>query len=235
MRIWVTRTEPGAARLAEALAGHGFDIFNAPVLHIERLRSSAPDGCFDLTVFVSEHAVAAAFANGWQGGPAMAIGNAAHAALERRGQVPTWSPQRSALDVTNALEPSVPGRTLVVKGAGGTDTLQRWLESRGGTVVDWDVYRRVANEPAIAHESIDAIVAASGEGLRVIGQLWFAHGRDPKVPLLVPSERVSAIAASAGFAKVITTVGASPMVVVDALVRLRRALPGALESSEEGI
>ncbi len=226
MRIWVTRTEPGATRQAEALAGHGFEVFNAPVLRIEHLRSSAPDGCFDLTVFVSEHAVAAAFANGWQGSAAMAIGNAAHAALARRGQASTWPAQGSALDVADTLADSVPGRALVVKGAGGTNTLQRWLESRGGTVVDWDVYRRVANEPAITDESIDAIVAASGEGLRVIGQLWFAHGRDPTVPLLVPSERVSAIAASAGFANVITTDGAGPMVVVDALVRLR---------SEEGI
>ena len=227
MRIWVTRTEPGATRQAEVLAGHGFEIFKAPVLRIEHLRSSPPDGSFDLAVFVSEHAVAGASANGWQGGPALAIGNAAHAALERGGQPSDWPAQGSALEVTDTLQGSVPKRTLVVKGTGGTDTLQRWLESREGIVVDWNVYRRVANEPAIAAEPIDAIVAASGEGLRVIGQLWFAQGRDPKVPLLVPSERVSGIAATMGFDNVITTVGAGPTVVVDALVRLR-------SESEEG-
>ena len=180
MRVWLTRTEPGATRQAEVLADHGFAIFKAPVLRIEQLRSSPPDGCFDLAVFVSEHAVAGAFANGWRGGPTLAIGNAAHAALERGGRPSRWPAQGSSSAVIDTLQGSFPKRTLVVKGEGGTDTLQRWLGSRQGIVVDWSVYRRVRNEPAIAAETIDAIVAASGEGLRVIGQLWFAQGRDPK-------------------------------------------------------
>lgn len=233
MRVWVTRTEPGATRQAEVLVGHGFEVVKAPVLHIEHLAKTPPEGSFDVAVFVSEHAVEGACANGWRGGPAMAIGTAAHVGLQRRGHPSAWPPQENASRAADTLEGSLPRHTLVVKGEGGTDTLQRWLASRGGNVVEWDVYRRVPCEPATATESVDAIVAASGDGLRVVGKLWFAEDRDPNVPVLVPSERVSGIARSVGFANVITTAGAGLKVVVDALVRLRRTLTGALESGEE--
>lgn len=221
MRVWVTRTEPGATRQAEVLADHGFEVVKAPVLRIEGLASTPPEGSFDLAVFVSEHAVDGAYANGWLGGPAMAIGVPAHIGLQRRGCTSAWPPQDNALCVADTLGGSVPRRTLLVKGEGGTDTLQRWLESQGGTVSEWDVYRRVPCETGPATGSIDAIVAASGDGLRVVGKLWFADGRDPNVPLLVPSERVSDIARTVGFENVIATAGAGSRAVVDALVRLR--------------
>lgn len=221
MRVWVTRTEPGATRQAEVLAGHGFEVVKAPVLRIERLANDQPEGSFDLAVFVSEHAVEGACANGWGGGPGIAIGAHAHILLQRRGHTSAWPPQDNASCVADILEASVPRHTLLVKGEGGTDTLQRWLESQGGTVSEWDVYRRVPCETGPATGSIDVIVAASGDGLRVVGKLWFADGRDPNVPLLVPSERVSDIARTLGFDNVIATAGAGSRVVVDALVRLR--------------
>ena len=221
MRIWVTRTEPGATRLASMLASHGFEVFKAPVLGIEPIRSAPPNGPFDLAVFVSEHAVACAFANGWRGGPAMAIGNAAACRLQRHGAPSRWPPQSDAAGAVRALTGSPPGRTLIVKGAGGSDTLPRWLRSEGGAVAEWDVYRRVANRVSIADQRIDAIVAASGDGLLAIGRLWFAEERDAGVPLLVPSERVAGLATDAGFENVTTTLGAGSTAVVDTLGELR--------------
>jgi len=221
MRVWVTRTEPGATRLANTLATQGFEAFNAPVLEIATLRSRAPDGPFDVDVFVSEHAVSGAFENGWNGGAPMAIGRAAALALETRGHPPPWPPQADAEGVIRTLADSPPTRALLVKGEGGTRTLQRWLGSRGCMVREWDVYRRVPGGVGIAGEAIDAIVAASGDGLRVIRELWFAGGRDAAVPLLVPSARVAGIAAAAGFTQVVVTPGANDDAVVDGLVKLR--------------
>lgn len=221
MRVWLTRTEPGATRQQAALARHGFGVLKAPVLGIEPLRTTIPEGTFDIVVFVSEHAVSAAAANGWRNGRAMAVGTATAVALQAFGVAPSWPPQAHAQGVVDVLAPTPPRRTLVIKGVGGRTTLQDWLRSRNRTVVEWDVYRRVSLDPAISGENIDAIVAGSGDGLRVVRQLWFAHGGDARVPLLVPSERVADLAKAMGFEHVVVTTGAGSSAVAEALLKLR--------------
>ena len=221
MRVWLARTEPGATRQAAALAANGFGVLKAPVLGIERLRTAPPEGTFDVAVFVSEHAVSSAAANGWRTGSAMPIGTATAHALQAHGVEPSWPTQANARAVVDALAPSPPARTLVVKGIGGLTTVQDWLRSRERTVVDWDVYRRIPLDPAISGERVDAIVASSGDGLRVVEQLWFAEPRDARVPLLVPSERVADIAQTMGFERVVVTAGAGSSAVVEALLKLR--------------
>ena len=224
MRVWLTRTEPGASRQATQLAGHGFDILKAPVLRIERIEPSTnplPEGCFDVVVFVSRHAVSCAAANGWNGGPALPIGAAAERTLRNLGIEPRWPTQANAQGVVDILAPSPPRNTLVVKGVGGTETLQRWLRSKRRALVEWDVYRRVPLAPSIEAERVDAIVAGSADGLRVIAQLWFAQRRDAGVPLLVPSERVAGLASAMGFEHVVVTAGAGPGAVVESLFKLK--------------
>ncbi len=221
MRVWLARTEPGATRLAAVLAGHGFGVLKAPVLGIEPLRTAPPEGPFDVVVFVSEHAVAGAAANGWLDGPAMPIGTATARALQARGVEPGWPAQANSQGVVEVLAPSPPGRVLVVKGTGGQTTVQDWLRARQRTVVAWDVYRRVPVDPGISGQRIDAIVASSGDGLRVVEQLWFADRRDGRVPLLVPSERVANLAGALGFERVVVTAGAASSAVADALLKLR--------------
>ena len=222
MRVWLTRTEPGASRQAAALAEHGFDVFKAPVLGIDPLSAVAPGKSFDVAVFVSEHAVSCAVANGWKAGSAMAIGTATARALQALGVEPTWPVQANAQDVVDTLLPSPPTSTLMVKGIGGRTTVQAWLRARGRTVVEWNVYRRVQLEPAISGEGIDAIVAGSGDGLRVVAQLWFAERRDARVPLLVPSERVAELAETSGFEHVLVTAGAGTSTVAETLLKLRK-------------
>ena len=221
MRVWLTRTEPGVTRQAAALARRGFGVLKAPVLGIERLCSPPPDEHFDVAVFVSEHAASGAAANGWTGGPALAIGAATARALEALGVVPGWSIQANAQGVIELLAPDPPARTLVVKGTGGRTTLQDWLRGRDRIVAEWDVYRRVPLDTGIAGEVIDAIVAGSGDGLRAVEQLWFAEGRDARVPLLVPSERVADLASAMGFEQVVVTAGAGTDAIMPALLKLR--------------
>ena len=227
MRVWITRTEPGATRLAAAIEQLGLTAFKAPVLRIEPGRAKPPRGPFDFALFVSEHAVVYAAANGWLDAPwrrcpTAAIGVAASAALQEYGVVPCMAPQADAVGVFQAL-PALPGTTLIVKGEGGRDFLQRKLRHDGGTVVEWDVYRRTVVKPDLAGEDIDAIVASSGEGAGAIADAWFSASRSACVPFFVPSQRVAEMAAQAGFENVVVTLGANPTAVGAALASQRIA------------
>ena len=226
MRVWVTRTEPGASRLSRRLTRAGHTVLNSPVLHIEGTAKAAPKGCFDFVLFVSSHAVERAFATGWgaalRPGVAAGIGAAAETALRSRGVGTRFRGLADATAVTHALV-TPPPRTLIVKGEGGRDVVQNWARSHGASVAEWDVYRRVPARPNLRHETIDAIVAASGDGLREIAELWFADGRSGSVPVLVPSSRVAGLAVASGFDNAIVTDGAADDAVVAALLRLREA------------
>ena len=226
MRVWIARTEPGATRLAAAIERLGLATFKAPALRIAPRRAAPPQGRFDFALFVSEHAVAQAASNGWTQAPwrdcpTAAVGASASAALRAHGVEPCMATPADAASVFEAL-PAVPARTLIVKGQGGRDVLQRKLRQHGGAVVEWDVYRRVAAEPSLAGQDVDAIVAGSGSGARIVAQAWFAAGRDAAVPLLAPSPRVAELAAEAGFENVVVTLGANPPAVEAALRRLAR-------------
>ncbi len=220
MRVWITRTEPGATRLATALAEHGFEALRCPVLGIEPVARRPPRGPFAVAVFVSEHAVR----HGWRDGLAAsfaAIGAATRRALRDRGADTAWPAFPDAASAANSLCAEAPASALIVKGEGGRDTLQRRLRAHGGEVANWDVYRRVPVSCIdLAGQRIDTIVASSGDGLRLAAALWFAQERPAVVPLLVPSERVAALARDLGFAAVRRTDGANAEAVLAALREL---------------
>ncbi len=226
MRVWVTRTEPGASRLSRRLARAGYAALNAPVLYIEDTANPAPKGCFDFVLFVSAHAVERAFAAGWgaalRPGVAAGIGAAAETALSSRDVRMRVCGLADAVAVTHALG-TPPAWTLIVKGEGGRDVVQNWVRSHGASITEWDVYRRVPARPSLSDETIDAVVAASGDGLRELAELWFADGRNGSVPLLVPSSRVAGLAVAYGFDNAIVTDGAADDAVVAALSKLREA------------
>ena len=224
-RLWVTRTEPGASRLAAALRDERFDVLKAPVLRIEQLQSKPPSQCFNLAVFVSEHAVSGAASNRWFDGPThdkptVAIGTAAHNALRQHGLEPALPPFANASEVVDALSPT-PRQTLIIKGEGGRDVLRQGLQRRGGEVVEWNVYRRLPITPNIAQERIDAIVASSGDGASAAVNCWRNSSRDNAVPFLVPSQRVAAQVRRLGLLNVVVTLGASAPAVLQALAQLR--------------
>ena len=209
MRIWVTRTEPGATRLGDALRAAGHDAWVRPVLRVEHLRTAAPAGAFDLTVFLSEHAVHAALANGWPRTPALAIGPATQATLATHG-VPAAVPDvASSEGIAAHLADAPPSRVLLATGAGGRDALPDLLAGHGTAAVPWRLYRRrPVRDPLPAGRGIDAIVAGSAGGLRVAADLWFASGRGGAVPLIVPSARVAETARGIGFTRILVGPGA---------------------------
>ena len=209
MRIWVTRTEPGATRLGDALRAAGHDAWVRPVLRVERVPAPLPNSAFDLTVFLSEHAVRGALANGWQRTPAVAIGPATQAALDEHGIMATIPDVASSEGIAAHLAETPPSRVLLATGEGGRDALPRMLEERGTAVVEWRLYRRLpVRDPLPAGQGIDAIVAGSAGGLRVAADLWFASGRGGAVPLIVPSARVAETAREVGFTRILVGPGA---------------------------
>ena len=209
MRIWVTRTEPGATRLGDALRAAGHDPCVRPVQRVEHLPTRAPDGAFDLTVFLSEHAVHGALRNGWRRTPALAIGPATQAALAGHG-VPARVPDiASSEGIAAHLGDTPPSNILLATGEGGRDALAGMLEARGATVVPWRLYRRLpVRDPLPAGLDIDVIVAGSAGGLRVAADLWFASGRGGTVPLIVPSARVAEAGRGLGFTRILVGPGA---------------------------
>ncbi|MDE0349648.1 MAG: uroporphyrinogen-III synthase [Gammaproteobacteria bacterium] len=209
MRIWITRTEPGATRLAEALEAAGHDAWVRPVQRVEHLPTPAPDGPFDLTVFLSEHAVHAALANGWPRTPALAIGPATQAALDGHGIAAAIPDVASSEGIVAHLADTPPTRVLLATGQGGRDALPGMLAARGTAVATWRLYRRLPlRDPLPAAPDIDAIVAGSAGGLRVAADLWFASGRGGSVPLIVPSARVADTARGIGFTRILVGPGA---------------------------
>ena len=220
-QVWVTRTEPGASRLAAALRAHGHRVLTAPVLTIAPSGEPPPRGCFDFVLFVSENAVRRAAAAGWRQAdwadcPTAAIGSAGEAALREHGVEPCLRALADARAVTAAL-PAAPKRCLIVKGEGGRRVLQDWLRQHGAAVVEWNVYRRRQAAPNVASEPIGTIVASSGDGLAAAAKVWFAADGDPAVRLLVPSQRIARKAVRLGFRTIVVTLGASAGAVVAAL------------------
>ncbi len=233
MRIWVTRTEPGASRLAAALRAAGHIVWVRPTLDIECLAAPPPPGKFALTVFLSEHAVAGAFANGWAPGPAMAIGTATAAALRTHGVCPLLPAAATSEGViarlaemaqgnedsaTPAPLQRLPASVLIAAGEGGRDVLLAWLTERGTRAVKWPLYRRVARLGTVpADAAVDAIIVGSVAGLQAAANLWFASRRSPATAVVTPSQRVADAARQLGFSRVLTAAGADAAATLAAL------------------
>ena len=217
MRVWVTRTEPGASRLGARLVDAGFEAWVRPVLEVEPISAPLP-GQFALTVFLSGHAVEFAIRNGWKRTPALAIGKATRRALARHG-IDARTPDRSSSEgIITALEADPPQSVLIAAGEGGRGVLERWLVDRGIPVVKWCLYRRVAVSGSLdPAEVIDAVVASSAAALRGVANMWFSSSRGANVAMLVPSERVAESARALGFTGVVVTEGAGDQAVIAAL------------------
>ena len=226
MRVWVTRTEPGASRLGAALVEAGYEAWVRPVLKIEPIAGPPPPGQFALTVFLSGHAAELAVRNGWNSTPALAIGRTTSQALARFG-IDARTPSRSSSEgIIGVLAADPPQSVMIAAGEGGRGVLERWLADRVIPTVKWRLYRRVAVGGSLDPvETIDAIVGSSAAALRVVANLWFASSRSARVAVLVPSERVATAARALGFARVFVGEGAGDEAVIAMLDRIANENP----------
>ena len=237
-RIWITRSEPGATRLAQVLHAAGYRTLTAPVLGIEPLALSAPlPQRIDVAIALSEHAVNHAATELWRRAQqVVAVGAQTARALAQRGY-PAALPEVASSEglLAGPLKGLVEEGSVValVAGAGGRRVLQEALQQVGATVYEALVYRRVAlTEPPSGLGSVDAIVVSSGDGFKAAGRLWFATSARRDVPVFAPSKRVAEQALAIGFDAAINCGGADPESVLATLVRA--GLGSAAGSAEAG-
>jgi len=223
VKVWITRTEPGASRLADKLRCCGFTALVNPVLGIEKLplepTRSTETAC--VRIVLSEHAVWAV------GGVApelgfLAIGRNTAKALQDRGLAPvSVPPSEDSSGIIHWLESHLPkpahAPVVLYTGVDGTQQVEDYLRAKGIEYRRENAYRRVRLPLAQAIGDVDVIIASSGEALEPIRTYLQTAGLTLDIPLLVPSRRVLAAAQAAGFSQVILTNGASPEAVLQAL------------------
>ncbi|MCB1685938.1 MAG: uroporphyrinogen-III synthase, partial [Pseudomonadales bacterium] len=176
MKVWISRSRPGADRHEQVLQAAGFETLVLPVLAIDSLSNPAPGRDFNLVIFLSEHAVNCSSAQRARtdfcaGAQVLAVGTATAAALTAAGvSVSVSGDRRGArlqgserLLASTALQEVKGQSILIVCGEGGRMLLADTLRRRGADVQLLRCYRR---RPAgIRLESttdIDAILVGSG-------------------------------------------------------------------------
>src|SRR5262249_46534756 len=166
-RVLITRSQPGASALANALEAAGFACEVAPVIEIERIGTDM-DTLHALAeqhvvIFTSAHAVEHAFAlidSARLSLPAratwIAIGAATASALARYG-IEATTPGVASSEGVLAMPvlARIDGQSvLIVGGAGGRRALDAGLHARGARVARVTVYRR---RPAAAGRAVGAV------------------------------------------------------------------------------
>ena len=218
MKVWVTRSQPGADRIAAAIRSAGHDPLVAPVIGIEKLAAEKLEGSkYDVCIVLSAHALHAV-PEGC--GQYVAVGPGTASRLETMLGLPVAVPDtHNSEGVARWLESHPVCSALLISGERGRGVVAERLAALG---ISHDVkvaYRRTALTPDVKPEQIDVVETGSGDGVKRAAQVWFAAGGDPARPVLVPSPRVGEIAAEAGFRRVVVCDGATAADVVTALAR----------------
>ena len=147
IRLWLTRTQPGAQRQARELAAAGYQTLIEPVLAIEATGAAIPTTGADIVVFLSEHAVSACADFGFcSGARVYAIGARTAQRLKAHGidaSVPDDERSEGLLNMAQ-LRDLRHQRVLLVAGEGGRDLLASAFSERGASVGEYRCYRRVA-------------------------------------------------------------------------------------------
>ena len=238
-RVLVTRSEPGASELANALTAVGHTASVCPVLEVRRIDDRAARRAFegldryDAAIFVSVHAVQFAFESidaqhlpkrlVW-----IAVGASTGAALAQHGvvaAVPAVESSEGILALPQ-LNDVVGQRILICAGDGGRTAIADTLAQRGAVVETVALYRREAVpvdrlRVKVDPQSISAVVVSSAEGGAAFAMLWRSIGGNVAVPLVVPSQRVATEMTRLGFERVAVSSGAGAAAVVAALEQLR--------------
>lgn len=238
--ILVTRSEPGASALIDALRTAGYAALRFPVLTIRPLDSprirEVIGGLdrFDVAIFVSGHAVALGMPMidaRWRERPRLswiAVGRATASALGERG-IAAHAPELETSEGILALPQlaDVAGRrVLICTGRGGRSLLADALTRRGAVVERCELYVRepVALVTAAAAlpvgGAVGAVVISSVDGARAFAAVWRGVGGDEGVVLIAPSQRVADALGELQFRRVAVAEGPGARAVVAAIAGL---------------
>ena len=252
VRVLVTRPEPAAGRLAEALAVEGAIPVRVPAIVIAPVEdmASAELLCERLAgvaivVFTSVNAVEGFF--GFAPGvppdglppAALAVGRATAEALRARRvdgvHTPACRFDSEGLLACPELDAGrVHGRLVaIVKGEGGRGLLARELRRRGAEVIEADVYRRQAPQRLAerlegVRDSTDVVTVTSVEALdNLLGAApWTAPWLSRRL-LVTAGERIAGVARARNLVRVTAAESADSASIVEATVRGMGAASGA--------
>ena len=218
-RIWITRTEPSASRLAKKIDELGYITVVGPVFEINPIASSEPSIDTDVWVFVSGHAAFHATTCSWdQNKPMIAVGPATAAQLETLGNSPLVPAVHSSEGIYELIRTRFARglQITIVCGNDGRKDLAKWLEQDGYRCCEWVVYDRRFTDVNIGREPLDAIVVSSAVALSRVRK-QFADWSTVSIPLVVPTPRYVELAESLEFNNIRVAAGASDIATIDAL------------------
>jgi uroporphyrinogen-III synthase len=225
--VWVTRTEPGASRLAARLSDAGYRVVKRPLLRIEGCPEpelnvvARQASSFDLIIAVSAHAVSFALPLILGQGPEQIPGTSrwiavgaqtAEALLEFGVQAEVPEPESSEGILSSVIPGELSGRrVLLLCGVGGRQMLARELSRRGADVVRLEAYRRVpatfaADSLAAELALVDVALIASADGGAALANLLPSPARR-QLRLVAASERIAGELAGLGFSAVVVADG----------------------------
>ena len=221
MRLWITRSEPGASDLAEQLRKLPLEIHKQPVVNISPLDpGTVPGGQPALIIVLSRHA-AFYYLQSELLRPRIshiAIGSATAAELARAGidaEVPQVSTSEGilAMPVCSDLKPT--DVVWLIAGEGGRTTLADHLPAK---VHKFSLYRREANPlDHVAVESLEIIEISSQFALNAVATRLAGRKSADQVYLVVPSERLQEHSRRIGFTRVQLAEGASAEAIAHAV------------------
>jgi uroporphyrinogen-III synthase len=243
--VLLTRPRAESRRLAARIESAGGSVIVFPTLQTEPVPLSAASRealhalpRHRLAVFISANAVRHGLqlvrtTVGWPATlEAAAVGRATADLLRAHGVRRVLAPQEGADSEALLALPElqqVQGWSIVVfRGVGGREVLADALQARGAQVAYVECYRRVVPtlDPAPVRAAldagrVDAIVAASAEGVRNLLHMLGAEGQVLlcRVPLVVTHAHIQAAARTLGFEQVHLAADAHDGVVA-ALARL---------------
>ena len=233
--VWVTRTEPGASRLAARLERAGYRVVKQPLLRVEGCLDDALSllaqeaASFDLIIAVSAHAVRFAMPLILAHGPGeapdgprwVAVGAQTADALVEFG-VQAEVPEAESSE--GILSGTVPGdlsgqRVLLLCGVGGRELLALELRRRGADVVRFEAYRRVPATLAAAPSAVDVALIASAEAGNALARL-LPNEAGRRLRLVAGSERIAQELTGRGFTAVAVAEGPGNDAMLAAVDRL---------------
>lgn len=231
MRVLVTRPAGRADDLLAALHEQGAATLHIPLLDIGALDAERDADCiqrnrdhilnldhYHALIFISANAVhygVNLVEQFWPQWPArqqiLAIGAATSAALAERGLTALGgegSMNSESLLAADCLQAVDGQRIAIFRGLGGRETLAEVLRERGARVDYIECYRRrappldiAATLGQIADFAPTAVVVNSGETLANLSALLPASHPLFDCALVLPGERVAALAGNLGYAK----------------------------------
>jgi len=249
--LLVTRPPPAGKVLCDLIEARGDVAIHLPTIAFappadeHRLqRAIARLGEQDWLIFISPQAVYAsipAIRSNWPDFPPQvklaAVGKGTAAALKAAGYLVTvypstqWSSEGLlALPTFQSLHNQ---KIAIIRGDPGREQLERELTARGAQVTPVIAYQRqlpVVNLTPylamLAQKKIDAIIAASGEGVQNLKKMFHEQGWDQlkQLPLIVISERIKWLAHELGFQTIWITSNASHEAILAVIEQKRNEL-----------